>query len=74
MASKGFLLRSSDFDPRTLGSLSDLIVRSLHQDIPGDDMEQFSQKQMIISGKRNNMLILQNEEEESMSLILGRAI
>ncbi|KAI5017171.1 hypothetical protein ZWY2020_037549 [Hordeum vulgare] len=40
------------FDPKTLGRLSDLIARSLHQDIPDDDSEQLNQKQFIASGYR----------------------
>ncbi|KAI5017173.1 hypothetical protein ZWY2020_037551 [Hordeum vulgare] len=40
------------FDPKTLGRLSDLIDRSLHQDIPDDDSEQLNQKQFIASGYR----------------------
>ncbi|XP_071677326.1 uncharacterized protein [Lolium perenne] len=50
LTSEEFLLSCSDFDPKILGSLSDLIVRSLHQDIPDGDMEQLNQKQIIVSG------------------------
>lgn len=50
LTSEEFLLSCSDFDSETLGSLSELIVRSLHQEIPDDDREQFNQKQIIVSG------------------------
>ncbi|KAG8072777.1 hypothetical protein GUJ93_ZPchr0006g41107 [Zizania palustris] len=46
------LLSCSDFDSKTLERLSELIARSLHQDIPDDDMEQSNQKQIILSGYR----------------------
>ncbi|KAL6911645.1 hypothetical protein ACP4OV_000450 [Aristida adscensionis] len=52
LTSEEFLLSCSDFDFKTLGRLSELIFRSLHQDIPADDMEQFNQKQVIASGYR----------------------
>ncbi|KAL6635290.1 hypothetical protein ACP70R_027961 [Stipagrostis hirtigluma subsp. patula] len=52
LTSEEFLLSCSDFDSNTLGSLSELIVRSLHQDIPPDDREQFNQKQVVVSGYR----------------------
>ncbi|OEL12975.1 hypothetical protein BAE44_0026006, partial [Dichanthelium oligosanthes] len=57
LTSEEFLLSCSDFDSKTLGSLSELIVRSLKQDIPGDDGEQFNQKQIIVSGNHANLLI-----------------
>ncbi|RLN07403.1 hypothetical protein C2845_PM11G22910 [Panicum miliaceum] len=52
LTSEEFLLSCSDFDAKTLGSLSELIVRSLQQDVPDDDGEQFNQKQVIVSGYR----------------------
>ncbi|KAF7081067.1 hypothetical protein CFC21_085043 [Triticum aestivum] len=52
LTSEEFLSSCSGFDPKTLGSLSDLIVRSLRQDIPDDDSEQLNQKQIIASGYR----------------------
>ncbi|XP_044421408.1 uncharacterized protein [Triticum aestivum] len=52
LTSEEFLLSFSGFDPKTLGSLSDLIVRSLRQDIPDEDREQLNQKQIIASGYR----------------------
>ncbi|XP_062220605.1 uncharacterized protein LOC133920008 [Phragmites australis] len=52
LTSEEFLLSCSDFDSKTLGSLSELIVRSLQQDIPDNDREQFNQKQIIVSGYR----------------------
>lgn len=50
LTSEDFLLSCSDFDSKTLETLSDLIVRSLQQDIPDDDGEQLNQKQTIVSG------------------------
>jgi len=52
LTSEEFLLSCSEFDAKTLGSLSELIVRSLQQDVPDDDGEQFNQKQVIVSGYR----------------------
>ncbi|XP_066332736.1 uncharacterized protein [Miscanthus floridulus] len=52
LTSEEFLLSCSHFDTKTLGSLSELIIRSLQQDIPDDDREQFNQKQIIVSGYR----------------------
>ncbi|KAJ1281462.1 hypothetical protein BS78_04G307700 [Paspalum vaginatum] len=50
--SEDFLLSCPEFDAKTLGSLSELIVRSLLQGIPDDDGGQFNQKQIILSGYR----------------------
>nr|CAB3451378.1 unnamed protein product [Digitaria exilis] len=50
LTSEEFLLSRSDFDTKTLGSLSELILRSLQQGIPDDDGEQLNQKQIIVSG------------------------
>ncbi|AQK75851.1 neurochondrin family protein [Zea mays] len=50
MTSEKFLLSCSHFDANILGSLSEIIIRSLQQDIPDDDSEQFKQKQIIVSG------------------------
>lgn len=50
MTSEEFLLSCSHFDANILGSLSEIIIRSLQQDIPDDDSEQFKQKQIIVSG------------------------
>ncbi|CAD6249093.1 unnamed protein product [Miscanthus lutarioriparius] len=52
LTSEEFLLSCSHFDTKTLGSLSELIIRSLQQDIPDDDREQFNHKQIIVSGYR----------------------
>ncbi|KAF8730097.1 hypothetical protein HU200_017064 [Digitaria exilis] len=52
LTSEEFLLSRSDFDTKTLGSLSELILRSLQQGIPDDDGEQLNQKQIIVSGYR----------------------
>ncbi|KXG20557.1 hypothetical protein SORBI_3010G221200 [Sorghum bicolor] len=52
LKSEEFLLSCYHFDAKTLGSLSELIIRSLQQDIPDDDREQFNQKQIIVSGYR----------------------
>ncbi|CAN6239156.1 unnamed protein product [Urochloa humidicola] len=52
LTSEEFLLSCSDFDTKTLGSLTELIVRSLQLDVPDDDGEQFNQKQIILSGYR----------------------
>ncbi|XP_040376742.1 uncharacterized protein LOC102708695 [Oryza brachyantha] len=52
LTTEEFLLSCSDFDSKTLESLSQLIARSLYQDIPDDDMEQSNQKQIILSGYR----------------------
>ncbi|WVZ73289.1 hypothetical protein U9M48_021615 [Paspalum notatum var. saurae] len=50
--SEEFLLSCPEFDAKNLGSLSELIVRSLQQGIPDDDGGQFNQKQTILSGYR----------------------
>ncbi|GJN22490.1 hypothetical protein PR202_gb10055 [Eleusine coracana subsp. coracana] len=50
LTSEEFLLSCPGFDTMTLKSLSDLIVKSLQQDIPDDDREQFNQKNIIVSG------------------------
>lgn len=52
LTSEEFILSCSHFDGKTLGSLSELIIRSLRQDIPDDDTEQLNQKQIIVSGYR----------------------
>ncbi|TKW42067.1 hypothetical protein SEVIR_1G359800v4 [Setaria viridis] len=71
LTSEEFLLSCSDFDTKTLGSLSELIVRSLQQDVPDDDGEQFNQKQMIVSGYRrwaNRFPHVKNVVEQHVSL------
>jgi hypothetical protein len=50
LTSEEFLLSCSHFDAKTLGSLSELIITSLQQDIPDDDRDQFNQKEIIVSG------------------------
>ncbi|KAL5212003.1 hypothetical protein ABZP36_022850 [Zizania latifolia] len=52
LTTEEFLLSCSDFDSKTLERLSELIARSLRQDIPDDDGEQSNQKQTILSGYR----------------------
>jgi hypothetical protein len=52
LTSEEFLLSCSHFDAKTLGSLSELIITSLQQDIPDDDRDQFNQKEIIVSGYR----------------------
>ncbi|KAF8689922.1 hypothetical protein HU200_041557 [Digitaria exilis] len=52
LTSEEILLSRSDFGTKTLGSLSELILRSLQQGIPDDDGEQLNQKQIIVSGYR----------------------